>query len=115
MSKFPISTVCPQCGGKEYTRKAPTSFVAFTSDRVCKACQTRYSPPTPLWGGLVFVLAAPILGILGLVLIALLFGTFSLLGLACEGALALFALVVFIGGIRIMIESARAGQQSQHT
>ena len=111
MSKFPISRVCPQCGGKEYTKRAPTSFVAFTSDRVCKTCQTRYSPPPPIWGGMLFLLAAPILGVLGLVLIALLVGPFTLLGLACEGALGLLVLAVFIGGIRTLIEAAQAGEQ----
>jgi hypothetical protein len=88
-------------------------MVAFTADRVCKACLTRYSPPTPLWGGLAFVLAAPVLGLLGLVLVALLVGPFSLLGLACEGTVGVFALVVFVGGIRIMIESARAGEKNR--
>ncbi len=56
MSKFPISRVCPQCGGKEYTRRAPTGAVAFTDDRVCNVCQTRYTPPTPTWAALVFIL-----------------------------------------------------------
>ncbi|HEY7314405.1 MAG TPA: hypothetical protein VH643_33970 [Gemmataceae bacterium] len=106
MSKFPISRVCPQCGGKEYSLRKPKTFVAFTADRVCKACLTRYSPPTPPWGGVMFLLAAPVLGLLGFVLIALLVGPFTLLGLACDGVLGLFVLAVFIGGIRILIASA---------
>jgi hypothetical protein len=112
MSKFPVSRVCPECGGKEYTSRKPERLVAFTSDRVCKACQTRYSPPAPLWGALLFLLAAPVLGVLGLVLIALLINPFSLVGLASEAALGIFVVLVFIGGMRTLIESAQAGAQT---
>jgi hypothetical protein len=115
MSKSPVSRICPQCGGKEYTLRKPKHLVAFTADRVCKACLTRYSPPTPPWGGVLFLLAAPVLGLLGLVLIALLFGPFSILGLACEGVLGFFVPVVFIGGIRILIESAKVSANDQRT
>jgi hypothetical protein len=118
MSNFPTSTVCPRCGGNEYTLRKPETFVAFTADRVCKACLTRYSPPIPLWGGVMVLLAAPALGLLGFFLIALLFGPFSILGLACEGALGLFVLVVFIGGIRLLIasanDSARRSSSANH-
>jgi hypothetical protein len=29
-------------------------MIAFTWDRVCRACSTRYTPPTPVWGRAVF-------------------------------------------------------------
>jgi hypothetical protein len=103
MTMYPISRVCPQCGGKEYTSRKPEAFVAFASDRVCKVCRTRYSPPTPVWGGILILLLGLALPILGFVLVALLFHPFSILGLACEGTFCVFALVVFIGGIRLLV------------
>jgi hypothetical protein len=111
MSKFPISTVCPKCGGNEYTSRKPQTFIAVSADRVCEGCLTRYSPPIPLWGGVMFLLAAPVIGLLGFFLIVLLFGPFSILGLACESALGLLVLVVFIGGIRLLIASANHSSQ----
>ena len=53
--KPPISKVCPHCGGQTYTRIAPSSSVAFAKDRVCKQCGMRYSPPTPLWAAIIFI------------------------------------------------------------
>jgi len=47
------------------------------------------------------------LPILGFVLIGLLFNPFSILGLACEGAVCILALVVFIGGIRLLTNSTK--------
>ena len=48
MTEYPISATCPQCGGTEYTCRKPERLVAFVSDRVCRACNTRYTPPTPV-------------------------------------------------------------------
>jgi hypothetical protein len=109
MSQFPVGKVCPRCGSPEHTLRKPKKFVAFAADRVCKSCQTRYSPPTPPWGGAMILLASLVFGLLGFVLIAVLFGPFSLLGLACNAALGVFVLVVFIGGIRVLIESSTPG------
>ena len=53
---FPVSNVCPSCNSDKFTRIAPQSFVAFAKDRVCTQCGTRYTPPTPLWGAIVFML-----------------------------------------------------------
>ena len=86
--------------------RKPKHLVAFAADRVCKGCLTRYSPPTPLWGGVVFLISTGIFGLLGFFLIGLLFGP-SLLGLACEGVFCVFALVVFIRGIRLLIDAAK--------
>jgi hypothetical protein len=55
-SKYPISEHCPQCGSSDYTRRKPETRVAFSDDRVCKGCQTRYTPPTPAWAGIVFII-----------------------------------------------------------
>jgi hypothetical protein len=50
MSKFPISSVCPQCGSKACTSRKPKELVVFAEDRVCKVCLTKYSLPIPAWG-----------------------------------------------------------------
>jgi hypothetical protein len=44
-------------------------MIAFAQDRICSACSTRYTPPTPAWARLVF-------GIVGFA--ALGFGGFGL-------------------------------------
>ena len=112
MSRLPISMMCPKCESKEYTSRKPEALVAFARDRVCKVCQVRYSPPPPVWGGIVFLISGLALPVLGLVLTALLVHPFSIPGLACEGAFCLFAVVVFIGGIRALIDSRCVGAVS---
>ena len=54
-SKYPVSKCCPQCGSTEYSRQKTEATIAFASDRVCKSCQTRYTPPTPVWAAIVFI------------------------------------------------------------
>jgi hypothetical protein len=55
MVKHPISRRCPKCNGLDFTRVAPEQAIAFTDDRVCKSCGTRYTPPTPVWAAVVFI------------------------------------------------------------
>ncbi len=66
MSQYPISKVCPKCGNGEFRRRKSEEIVAFTSDRLCMKCETRYTPPTPAWAGLLFIviglLMAPFFG-----------------------------------------------------
>jgi hypothetical protein len=114
MSRYPIGNVCPQCGGKEYTLRKPKDLVAFSADRVCKGCLTRYSPPTPVWGGVVFLLSTVVFGLLGFFIIHLLFNPSSILGAACKGAFFVFTFVVFIRGIRILIDAANQGKKKGH-
>jgi hypothetical protein len=108
MTEYPISATCPQCGGTEYTRRKPKRLVAFVSDRVCRACNTRYTPPTPVWAGILFLLAGLTLPFLGLVLTSLLVNPFSIAGLICEGVIAALGVAVFVGGIRELVNSERA-------
>ena len=58
---YPEATVCPNCGGTQYKRRKPYTRVAFVRDRVCTACGTRYTPPTPKWAALAFILAGAFL------------------------------------------------------
>ena len=76
--QYPISTVCPACGSSAHRKVKPTTALAFTDDRICSACSTRYSPPTPLWARVVF-------GSIGLVL------------LLCGGALIAAGAALLLG------------------
>jgi hypothetical protein len=64
---YPVSRACPSCGGLGFRRMRPDRWVAFTQDRVCKACGTRYTPPTPIWAGIVLLLAGLVLLSIGVV------------------------------------------------
>jgi hypothetical protein len=108
MTEYPISATCPQCGGAEYTCRKPRRLVAFVSDRVCQACNTRYTPPTPVWAAILFLLAGFTLPFLGLVLTSLLVHPFSIAGLVCEGVIAALGVAAFVGGIRELVNSERA-------
>jgi len=105
---YPVSRVCPACGDSGFKRVAPERWVAYGSDRVCRACGTRYTPPTPLWAGVVFV-------IVGLVLLGfgLVGGVFSLLAvdvlaLGYEGFLGLLGVLALAQGIRSLIRPGKA-------
>jgi uncharacterized protein (DUF983 family) len=50
---YVVSRRCPKCESEEFKRVKAKSL-AFTDDRVCKACGTRYTPPTPAWGRALF-------------------------------------------------------------
>jgi uncharacterized protein (DUF983 family) len=55
MVNHPKSRTCPKCNGTEYRRVKPEKRIAFADDRMCKSCGTRYTPPTPLWAAVVFI------------------------------------------------------------
>jgi hypothetical protein len=57
MSRYPISRICPACGGSAFRRVQPETRLAFVSDRICEDCGTRYTPLTPGWAALLFILA----------------------------------------------------------
>lgn len=52
---YPVSAVCPGCGGTAYHPVSPGRLVAYQRDRVCRSCQTRYTPPTPVAAAVAFV------------------------------------------------------------
>jgi len=60
---YPVSKLCPQCGGTDYKQRRPKKWIAFIQDRECTKCQTRYTPPTPVWAGVVFIMTG--VGLLG--------------------------------------------------
>jgi hypothetical protein len=64
MSKYAIGKVCPRCGQTAFKRVEPEG-IAFTWDRICRTCLTRYTPPTPLWAAVVFVALGVALLIIG--------------------------------------------------
>ena len=55
MDKYPISVDCPECSGTEYDTRPSERRISYTSDRVCKQCGTRYTPPTPAWAAVAFI------------------------------------------------------------
>jgi hypothetical protein len=64
--KSRVSPVCPRCGATEHRKVRPRTLVAFANDRVCLECDTRYTPPTPLWAALAFLAVGAVLGLAGL-------------------------------------------------
>lgn len=107
---YPISSVCPRCTNTTYRVVKAQSFIAFRWDRVCKACHTRYTLPTPLWAGVLFL-------VVGFSLAGL--GVFSLAVVAvdggcpvCEGFFGflgvLFGVLSIVHGIRSLMSPGRA-------
>lgn len=107
LSKYPVGHVCPACQNPEYKQVRPDRWITFTWDRVCKSCGTRYTPPTPLWAGMAFIIA-------GLPLVA--FGLFGVvvglargnpIPIACEGVLAFLGILAIIHGGRSLVFRGR--------
>lgn len=46
---------CPICDSDQYVCVAPDRQVAFTKDRVCQECGSKWQPATPRWAGWAFV------------------------------------------------------------
>jgi hypothetical protein len=59
-----VSHGCPRCGSVEHKKVKPATMVAFAQDRICLACGSRYTPPTPTWARGAFALIG--IGFLGL-------------------------------------------------
>jgi hypothetical protein len=45
----PPSKVCPKCGSKKYRSAPAGDSLVIQKERICKECETRYSPPIPPW------------------------------------------------------------------
>jgi hypothetical protein len=94
---YPVSKVCPECGHDEYEKRRPKGWVAFVDDRICKKCRTRYTPPTPLWAALVFIV-----GGLGVALAGVLALLFLLLSIVRAGSRPTAALVELGIGVALI-------------
>lgn len=98
-----MSRVCPDCGHAGFKGVRPNRLIAFTWDRVCKECDTRYTPPTPVWAGVVFILAGLPLVLVGLLsLLGQMMARPNPLGLACTGFLGLLGLLAILQGVRTL-------------
>jgi rubredoxin len=106
MENYPVSRVCPKCGSSEYSKRRTQKWIAFTSNRVCKSCSTRYTPPTPAWAGVIFILAGFLLvGIGGISILARLptANPLELPAMACEGFIGFLGALAIIHGIRSLL------------
>jgi hypothetical protein len=63
-SLYPISKVCPACGEARHKKIKPDAWIAFVADRLCESCGCRYTPPTPVWASLCFLVIG-LMGFLG--------------------------------------------------
>jgi hypothetical protein len=100
---YPVSKDCPQCGSGKYTRRRPQGWVSFAWDRVCDECGNRYSPPTPLWGSVLFILTGVLLGGFGTITVLMRILT----GHPCTIPAGLFEGFLGVIGILALIQGAR--------
>jgi len=106
---YPVSNVCPKCGNAAFKKRKPDKWIAFTADRVCTACQTRYTPPTPSWAGVVFMLVGLVLagvGFLG-VIIGLLRGAAGVPAMLCEGSVGVIGVLAIVHGLRSLMSPGK--------
>ena len=112
MNEHPIAKVCPQCGSASFVRVRAKGPISFTDDRKCQACGTRYTPPTPRWAAIVFLILGPMISI-GSLLLA--FGTLWVAiihdkgVLGCVGGFTLGSMVgSFLLGIYCVVYGVRS-------
>jgi hypothetical protein len=103
LGEYPISKICPKCANTTFSTARSRKWVAFTNDRVCKDCGTRYTPPTPMWGAVVLILAG--LGLAGFMAVSLILRVLSgavwaVPAMACEAFLGFLGIVAIIQGVR---------------
>jgi hypothetical protein len=99
---YPVSRHCPSCGGEAFRSVRPDRLVSFGWDRVCKACDTRYTPPTPLWGALGLIGAGLVLLAIAAVLAVFRVMAGDVLMLGCEAFLALLGALALVQGFRAL-------------
>jgi hypothetical protein len=97
---YPVSRYCPACESTEFTTVRPTRWIAFKYDRVCNRCGAAYSPPTPLWASIAFIVAGIMLT--GYAPLAL------LLGSPCDGLLIVPGMMAIGQGLRGIIRMGKA-------
>jgi predicted RNA-binding Zn-ribbon protein involved in translation (DUF1610 family) len=109
-ARYPIAVgkVCPACGDARFRRVRPQRLVSFALDRVCLACETRYTPPTPIWAAAIMIFAG-----LALIVVALVGGFFSvmavdIIALALEAFVGLLGALALGHGIRSLVWPGKA-------
>jgi hypothetical protein len=55
MERYPVAKTCPSCGSAAFKRVRVEKGIAFSDDRKCQECGTRYTPPTPAWAAVLFI------------------------------------------------------------
>jgi hypothetical protein len=108
---YPVSTNCPICGSTEYKVRRPERLIAFRWDRLCRSCDTRYTPPTPVWAAVMFIFIGLLfIGIFGLeILIPLAAGRMiSPPGMVCSGFLAILGILSIVHGYRSLSDPGKA-------
>jgi hypothetical protein len=66
---FPNSEVCPKCSSANYRRVRPVAQLAWKWDRVCRECETRFTPPVPRWGGFLYIFVGSLITLPSIVLV----------------------------------------------
>jgi hypothetical protein len=97
---YPICTVCPGCGCPQHRKVRPDRFVAFGNDRVCLACRTRYTPPTPVWGGIALIVVGSLITVPCLLSIMFGLAQGNPAPIPCNGLFAALGILAIIQGFR---------------
>jgi predicted RNA-binding Zn-ribbon protein involved in translation (DUF1610 family) len=104
----PVTRNCPKCGSASFTRvRVAPERIAFTNDRKCKECGTRYTPPTPAWAAVVFIVLGGLISGGGLLAIAAFVWTLNARGDLEHAYMAWPLLVLVLGGIPLLIYGIR--------
>jgi hypothetical protein len=102
---LPACTACPRCGNAEHHKVKPRSFVYFKVDRLCTKCPTYYSPPTPIWASVLFIVLGGGMAVIGLPLLFLgLQKASSFAVLFYGGVLSAIGLLCAVQGIRYLLQ-----------
>jgi hypothetical protein len=111
MSRYPTSKSCPACGGSNYRSVNPDAWVAFAQDRVCNACGVRYTPPTPAWAAVAFIVIGLILFLLPMSSLVITLARMAAEPRSGAGGIAVggpFELMLGILGLVAMVHGVRA-------
>jgi hypothetical protein len=112
MKSIPVSKFCPTCGEKTFRKVRPNRWIAFSADRVCKECETQYSPITPRWAAGVFIILGLLFAVGGaaalvICLIALVVGRPDPGGLFLSGCCIAIGIASLLHGIRAIVFNGR--------
>jgi hypothetical protein len=117
MSYRPVGRKCPECGCTEYRKVKADAIVAFTDDRKCLACGTRYAPPTPAWAAVLFMVLGVLITGTGIVTAA--YFAFREINAAeavkswlYGGIMIVFGIACVIHGVRSLRQGREDGRQS---